>query len=85
MWHSHWFCTFGDTKVGPIGRWFHELRRDSVGESFPKVVVIGQHEIQSKLFRLCQDPTITRFRMIPPELHGSGLNSGEVANRIIKE
>ena len=86
VWHSDRICTLWNTEAGPIVRWFHELRcTGDVEKSFPKRVIVGQHEIQSELFRLGKDTTIIMVGVIGLELSGSGLNGGEVLNGIFKK
>ena len=86
VWHSDWICTLWNAEADPIVRWFQELCcAGDVGKSFPKFVIVGQHEIQSELFCLGKDPTIIRVGMIRLELSGSGLDSSGVSNGVLKK
>ena len=86
VWHGSWFGTFGDAEASPIRRWRHELSfARGGGESFPEVVVVGQHNIKLKLFSFSEYPAITGFGVIRLKLRGTALNSGKVTNGIIEE
>jgi len=48
-------------------------------------VVVGQHDIQPKLFSFSEDLAITRFGVVYLELRSSNLDRSEVANGIVEE
>lgn len=84
--YGYWLYTSRDTKAKPIGRRLHELGcRRGDRELFQKIVVVGQHDIQPKLFSFSEDLAITRFGVVHLELRSSNLDRSEVANGIVEE
>ena len=54
-------------------------------QSFPKVVIVCEYDIESKLFSLSENSAIPWFRVCHLKLAGPGLNGSKVPNWVVEK
>lgn len=80
------FRTSRDIEASPIDRWLDELgcRRCPV-QSFPKVVIVCEHDIKPKFFSLRENLAILWFRVRHLKLAGPSLNGSDIPNSVAEK